>query len=560
MQRRSVLIEVSPSELRAAVVVRGRIVASRSIARWCPDWKDAWPAVLSGSAANLRSVIAELGAVGLPAVIFYAAPRGAAGVFSCPAAAGARGAESAARLALSDATEFEPHSNPTIIARLAADPASTGNAGEGPQIHTLAATDPESSVRAVTGLAAACGLSVEGVAPADAVALAATVATAIRASQSPGTAVVLRIGAWGCTIAAATAGRLRFVRQISVGTASLVTALTGELRSADGGGAAVTLDRSRAGELLSASGIPARGSIFDPATGLAAEAVLPLLQPVLQRCIVELKQSIRFGLPEADRTGARLVPAGPGSLVPNLAAVIAEQCGLTLADPQASVSGEALSAGSIEDYAAGALRGVDLLLPAEQADGRRLATIRRGMWIGVAAACAMATLDGISAWFELAGATVHRDRVRAAIADSSRVAEIGRTLADRETALSAARQRLAGLMTPGVRWDALLLVLASETPASIRLAGVDMRFEGSRPECRLRGRADPSAGTNATDALKSYMQRLAASPIVQSCTLGGARRAVGADDSGQEFEITIALVGLPPDLELTMSMEKGGRP
>lgn len=553
MQRRCVLVEICPSQMRAALVVRGRVVASRSVGHWLPDWKESWPKGLVSLAPALRTMLSELGADGLPATIFYAAPHGAAGVYSCPASAGARGAESAARLALADASEFAPEANPTMIFRLAVDHGPRAEGAEGPQIHTLAATDSEAGVRAVTELGTECGLDVRAVAPADTVALASTVRAVLAASKGPGAAVALRIGSWGTVLAAAAGGRLRFVRQISVGTASLVSALTGEVRSTDGAPAPRALDRERAGSLLARSGIPARGSVFDAESGLGADAVLPLMQPVLQRWIVEVRQSLRFGLTEPERAGAHMVPMGPGSQVPNLARLIADQLGLTVAEPDSTPAGPPLGGGSIEDHAAGILGDAELLVPSERAEGRRLATIRRGMWIGIGAACALGAVDGVSAWFELAGARAQQERVKASLADAARVVDIGRSLGDREAAVRASRQKLVGWMSPRARWDALLAVLGRETPASIRLSRVEMRFEGRQPECSIRGHAAASPGSDATASLKSYMEGLSASPIVQKCTLGSARRMQDGDSGRTEFEVVITLVGLPADLDQAMA-------
>jgi hypothetical protein len=553
VQSRSVLIEVSPSELRCALVSRGRITAMRTAAHWDPDWRESWPGAFEQQLPRLRSLVSELGAAGLEAITFYTSSKSACGIFSCPASAGGSAAESAAKLALADGAEFAPGANPTLLLRLATDRA--GN--DPPQIHTLGATDTEASVSALAGLVAGAGLRFGGAVPAEAVALAATVRAAMNASAKQGTAVALRIGSWGCTLAAATGGRLRFARSINVGTAALVTALSGHGR-ADSSEAAP--DRAAAGDLLVAAGIPARGQIVDARTGLMAEAVLPLMQPILQRCIVEIKQSLRFGLTEAERAGARLITTGPGSLLPNLGSLIAEQCGLTLAGPDAPATGSPLSGGEIEDFAAGALRGAELLFPAPAAIERRLRGIRRGMWIGVGAACALGAVDGVSAWFELGSAAVERDRARTALAESSKVVEIGRALAQSEGAINASRQRLAARMGPHVRWDALLGILASSTPEAIRLTKVEMRLDNSGPQCTLWGRALASEGGDPTSALRAYIERISASPIMQRCSLVSARRTGEGDGGGQEFEVAVTLLGLPSDHGLAQVSAGEGRP
>jgi hypothetical protein len=112
-------------------------------------------------------------------------------------------------------------------------------------------------------------------------------------------------------------------------------------------------------------------------------------------------------------------------------------------------------------------------------------------------------------------------------------------------------------MTPHVRWDAMLAVLARATPASIRLSRVDMRFDGRRPECAVRGRAAGEPGSDGTAAIKAYMEALGASPIVQKCTLASARRAEGDGGKVQEFEVIVTLVGLPAELDLALGGPEG---
>ena len=50
---------------------------------------------------------------------------------------------------------------------------------------------------------------------------------------------------------------------------------------------------------------------------------MPQIQPVLQRYVVELRQSLRFGLPEEERDAIEISVSGPGSMIFGLPELIA---------------------------------------------------------------------------------------------------------------------------------------------------------------------------------------------------------------------------------------------
>jgi Tfp pilus assembly protein PilN len=108
--------------------------------------------------------------------------------------------------------------------------------------------------------------------------------------------------------------------------------------------------------------------------------------------------------------------------------------------------------------------------------------------------------------------------------------------------LSSAQQRMAARVSPNVRWDSALELLARATPERVRLSDVRMSVEGGRAVCRIVGET-PLETSNET--LKAYLDALAGAPLVRDCRMGATQRAEGGGGSVQQFEMNLVLVDLP---------------
>jgi hypothetical protein len=150
-------------------------------------------------------------------------------------------------------------------------------------------------------------------------AIAASRDAALFESDDPAASLV--IGEHHSAIAVRSGGALRLCRFIDVGASTLREAYARSLRS-DG------MERAEANAaaerlLFEALGVPA------PSDGqrerVDAAETLRTMQPVLQRIGVELKQSIRFTLSDAERLRVRLRLAGPARSISTLESILAEQ-------------------------------------------------------------------------------------------------------------------------------------------------------------------------------------------------------------------------------------------
>ena len=535
MAKQRVVVEISPTRLEVAVL-RGDSVATSRVQRLeLPNYADAWPGALDSIRPQLASMVADMQVADAQATVLYASPTAATAVFSGAESAGAAGAAKAARLALAEAAGFALESNPHDLERLTTD--KPGDPSQPPQVHTLGIADTEPTAQALAECISRAGLVPLALVPIDVPGTTAAVDAALRISKDGSVALVLFAGEHGSALAAASGGRLRFIRQIAIGTESLVGALAREIRTGPDGGT-TALSAPDAATLVFASGIPERAQVFDAQRGIKGDAVLPLVQPILQRCVVDIKQSMRFGLDEKEREKATLYAIGPGSRVPRLLPVIAEQTGLAAGKTDQN------AAGNIEAWVCGRRVLVNLLPRGLRAQktGRRH---RRALWVGVGVALALTGVDTTLTRMSIAEQTQAVAALKQRLEAAKPSLAIQERLLQTQSGVASAQQRIAAKMNAVGDWDAAMAMIARQTPSTIRLIQVHCNFDGGKPTCHLVGHAPLSAQADSNAALKAYMDALTATPIVRSCRLGATQR--GESDHGpvQNFEMSLVLVELP---------------
>src|SRR5262249_10185037 len=147
------------------------------------------------------------------------------------------------------------------------------------------------------------GLSVHGLVPAKGAALALVIREAMSLPET-GSHAVLWLVDYFSALAGWHNGRLVFSRAVDFWYWMLADPT---YRAAWANGH-INFDRRQSYQLLCKAGIPRRGQPVDAAMRLAAEHVLPFMQPVIQRYAIETKQTLRFGIPESElaRTTLRL--------------------------------------------------------------------------------------------------------------------------------------------------------------------------------------------------------------------------------------------------------------
>jgi hypothetical protein len=541
------IIEVTPSRLEAAVVRGHSVVASRSLRHHPAEEGPGWEEFLSSLAGPLDELVAALDARGLPAVVLAHSPTAAVVIHSCPAGAGAASAESAAMLSLANLASFSLDGQPALVLPVARD--TRAEAPGTPQRHVLACVESDASALVLARWIERAGLRFEGCLPLEAVESWAAARDVIAAHAESSVRATLWLGEHRSVLAVGSPGRLRFVRPIGMGVETFVDALVRPIQRRGGEGEPITLTRDEARAMLAAHGVPAPTQPIDEARGLEGASVLPVLQPILQRLALEVKQSLRFGLSEPERLAASFSVGGPGSRVPRLRQHVASS--LAAADARTSIPADAASAepptiaydsathGGIHAFIA-SRHAFTPLLPSASADARLNRRVRLSLRAGVAACLAMVLGQGTLTWLErlaappaAGGAAWATPAARAAI-DSARAHERGLSL--------AVESRLGSPLLAAP----FLSLLAEAAPGQVRLTGVEFDRTERGAVARVRGRTDTSDAAEAPAALRRFIDALGACPGVTSATLTRSQRSTDGDASTQNFEVEARLVPTAP--------------
>lgn len=545
LQRDPILISLSPTSLRIGVIVGNQVARVERVAVEARS-DDAWKAGLRPLDDALRTALSAVGArPGSSALIVYHGPRSVAEVFSVPGSGSA--AASAVELYLHQNLP-NAASNWLMEYHLLADGTSDSHdqiAGAGGARTTaLTYADAADDADVLAGWVRRAGLEVEGVLPAKAAMLRAGLRVPEVCKLDPPDAaprVFINLGEHAMTLTAWQGKRLLLARCADVGYSLLVDAI---LRSAKLLPKSELFTREHATRTLFAGGLPQRGQVVDPGIQLSGDAVLPLMQPAMQRYVVETRQTLRFGMLESDAARASVQLIGPGAGIPGLA----EALGVAL-DLHVQVSEGAAKPGeSIGEEHVGDL-GLALELRSQTGwfvpgSVRVLRTSRSmGRSVRVGAAVALLTLCGL-AGRAYVGERSMRPAIAQLRAEADAIdAEVRATIAAQQKARDLAAIVSITDQAIGVRtnWRATLAMLSRAMPAGVELIDVAGDFRSAdvvgRPALTIRGRV---AG-GPEDSTSRLRDALSANPMVASARVVSSR----VDAEGErEFTIIIELQGV----------------
>ncbi|MBL0921889.1 MAG: hypothetical protein IBJ10_07150, partial [Phycisphaerales bacterium] len=496
MRATTVEIELSPGRVSATQGRRRAVVDLDPAA-----WERAWAEDLHPLDAPLAKALREIGVARGRASLVYRSPTAVAEIYCYPVKP-ARAME-AASLALADALGAPLDESAWSIRTLRA--ARRGN----PQTVMLAAAERAATAESIERWIARSGLRLMGAEPGGARALAAVAATTLQ--RGGGRFAALRLDDDGGVLAASIDGRIAFVRSLGLGLNDFVEALTRPVRTPSG---AQTLSLAQARAVLERVGVPEPSQVVDESLGVMGSDVLPLIQPALQRLLVEIKQSLRFGLDESDRTELTIELLGPGAGVPGLGETIA-----------AAVERPVVPGGRCAATLRRSPRMSTLAPSARRRIMGRRATM--AMRAGVAAAACLAAWD--------VSVAMTQERTLRAQSDAL-AAEVERAQAsllamERASALEAAALegwgRIEASFGRRADWLAVLREIAAVTPGEIRYSEVAGGQESGSPVATLSGVAWAGEGEAASGdgPIMRLVDALRTSPLVDRVELGETQRA-----------------------------------
>jgi Tfp pilus assembly protein PilN len=408
--------------------------------------------------------------------------------------------------------------------------------GDPAQTHVALAADREDVAEAIVHLVEEAGLRFLSATPLDAALMANFVKRELAGRQHRG---ALYIGQYTSFFVVVSRGTLLFSRRIDLGIETLVTSLTRPINIAGRPEIELTVDEARA--LLAKHGIPDRDEHVHEEHGLTGMQVVPLLQPVLQRFIVELRQSLRFGLDEANRKDLSLWVTGGGSALKNLATVIGRELGIESAgdtaypDPDADRERKDAIADRV------ILSRLNLM-PRPMAMQRRTAKLRRWMMTGASAAMVLIAVEGARYHTQVRSAQSEADVYASQLEDlkalESTQAKL-KVVMGAKAQLQKAIHEEIGLVN---NYRACMQELSLITPPTIRFTRIEFRDVPKGGGGTLAGFAFPSTKDAHRTDLESFIEAMKGSPLFTDVVLGNVQiKATGASD-GQQFHASFDTV------------------
>ena len=500
-----------------------------------------WSKALKEISAHVQTAVEELDAGGLSALVLYRNPTAFADYASLGMKSGTQARE-AAMLSCAESLSYPLEDASTSAIVLGRDIGGTS-----PQTHLVVTADQDSAVAEIAAFIEDVGLKFEAAVPMDA-ALMAHIGNLMLGSKQANNGY-LYVGERRSFFLVADRGAILFARKIDLGLETLIWGLTRPVRGTSQQ-APVELTFREAKFILHKFGFPQRDQVVEQSRQLTGAQIIPLLQPALQRFIVELRQSLRFGVPEDQRQSIALTIAGPGSGIPNFASLIANELRLPItADSEYAAfdSQNPLTKGSeISDALENRIATTRLgLYPALVSKSRNFNRVRRWFLTGAAAAIAIVTFDAINYHKRL---TEARQRVASMDSQANDIQAMHST-ADKLFkvigAMDVLESSIRGEVGAKVDLRACLQELSRVTPSSVRLVSMSFISERGEKKFRLAGCASSDQSSGTRTQLEQFVNSLKTSPLFRDVVLSNVQTAPEGQAPGQHFEISLVSVDLP---------------
>jgi Tfp pilus assembly protein PilN len=546
-QTPQVIVHLSGDRLTLGVLRGGEVVTVRSAPVRGLTEPSAWAGAVEGAGPALGALVEQAGVRGATVCVVYASPTDTAGVFAYPLAQRVPASGAEALASVRELAKLPPDQGAGDWQVLHVDPHAEGDRDGGARRHVLAAVDTDAACEQIERLVEGAGLQVGQSVPEQALTLLDAV-DAVLSGDERGTRIVVRLGERASVLAASTDGRLRVVRPLSVGLSHLVEAIARRVRAAVGEGLGGAAPESAGEEpalrLLQTHGIPDPDQVIDPARGLSGQTLLPLLMPVLQHLALEVRQTLRFGLSDAERAAARITLTGPGAGVPGLDGVLGRLLGGTT--PVASAAPDGPGRGPRRpDLGWRAIPVCRVNLRSRRAEARLTAQrVRTGLTVGT-----LAALAGVGVLWGVAESEVRSERQHlAAVLSRAGAAEEAAALAQRarraEAAWGTVRQRLEAALGRRTDHGAVLRELGAALPPEARLTRVEFSAAASgdapdQVQGVIAGHLPVGPDHDFAATLGLIVSSLGASPVFEGVRLGPAGRARERAQEVYRFELML---------------------
>ena len=541
-----VTVVLLPDRIDVVVRKRGTVVAARRIPITVGDDPACWAKDVYKESDRLRDVVEELGVQRAPTAVVYTSSTQAVDLVSLTM----ESASQARKAAILGCMETIPYPFDAAVAEAMVIGRDCSESDA--QTHVVVAVDRQDVTGAIAEMTEAAGLDFQSATPIAATIIAWLAGQALR---NQGTDCgSLYVGDHGSFFVVGGHGILRFGRAIPIGLETLVESLTRPIRSS-GTTESIELNIEEARRILYHQGIAEADEVIQGHAPLKASQLAPLLQPVLQRFVVELRQSLRFGVPETVRESVALVMTGPGCAVPGFASLLGRELSLPVSldlryanydyDSPASAGCE----GNLAVADRRCLTEINLQ-PREVAQQRSIARLRRWLWTGVAAALVIVGLNTV--WLQVRlGELRQQERVLAReTAGLETLHQTQTRLATAVRAMNVLRGTIVQQVGDHVDFRAVLHELSRLTPQSIQLSSLSFRRSGDQINGTVSGYAEADQHDNGQTELTAFIEALKQSPLIENVELLNVQVASVGQTTGERFESGFEVIAIPSILAL----------
>lgn len=477
-------------------------------------WEEIVAAGFALLESPLREVVAQAGLTGRPVEVHYESPNAVVEMLTLPLPYAEARAAGALRIRESLGSGENSCVAITRVPRQDSERSSTT---------LLMTADRPASAEAIAAVTARAGARPDLLVPLRTTTLRSAIAASLAISGSR-TCTVMWMDRHATAVAGGVDGQCRFARSLSAGCDLLVEAFRRAAREVGG------CDHARASDLLFRAGLPRRDQVVDEALLLKGDRVIPLIQPALQRLAIEIKQTLRFGLPEGEASRATVTLAGPGAAIPLLAETLGGLIETTVhrLDPATEAASRTIES------------GMSLGFTPRAVEERRA---RRGLIsaiaVGAAAAALAVGLDGV--WTEQ-----EVGRLRSRISENQGRIQRASADASLQSGLDAAAGRLAKLdaladATIGSQtcWTAAMKLISSLEIPGLEIQELAGALTPDGPVLTLRGLIP--AGEGRDGPLAAMLSKLSAAPLASRVQVGAARGVETDGGARTQFTVTMTL-------------------
>lgn len=520
------VISLTPDRLRGAAVRAGRVVRAEQVEIEPGALAQAWEQGLVPLDRPLRQLFARLARGGTPRVtLLYNSVHAVVQADDVP---GSR--DDATQAAIVRVLEAGGHAC-IADARALAPSAGKPNAWK-----TLAAADREEDANRLYAWVTRCGGRLDRLVPEVACVIQAAANRVLRSNEDT---ACCYIGPGWSAVACGSRNGILLLRSFEFGHRLMSDVFQRAMAAGD-----AQPDRFIGETTLFEHGLPFKAGRIDPEL---RSRILPMVAPVLQRFCVEIKQTLRFGLPP-DHDVATLTLDGPGAAIPHLGASVTDTLNTHVRHaPGAEARSvlEPFAHGTLEHELVRLRRTRIGLIPRAVAEQRTARKATRCMAAGAAVA---AGLLGAELWFtqtrteslapdfeknapQLAALTREEDT-------RTRIVKVG-------AAADAVVRRIATASGPSPDWVGLLALMSETAGDAIRFDDFEARASAGAAhagEARVRGVCAAQTDSEVTAALTGLVERFQQSPLVSRVELGStSRESAGRPGSVRAFTLTLRL-------------------